>query len=194
MSDNLYRDQLIDSVVSNSSLTDDFSDAEAIPFIEWATVQADRIGSKIDSDEVYEEAQRIFSKWLRTLLSLISRRQVADDEWREKMYARLEEYAPILDASAPTPDQRQTLQDNINADTLAYMQLLLPMVEPQQPAIVESTESLLGQVADVVGDDLTDVARVDDDVESASILPGLPMDSDADKLSSMDDVVSSDDE
>ncbi len=197
MSENPYRAMLVDFTISNSSLIDDFIDEEAMPLMEWAAQQAERVGDLIDSDESYEEVSGIFLRWLRIVFSLILRRAVDDTEWADKMFARLEEYAPILQTSVPTAEQRQTLLDNKDADVAGYAALLLPMVEPnQKPNLLEATRDALGKLGDLFGGDLRDVSRADTSGTpiDAHIVPGPPGDPVANYQSptSADDQIQSD--
>lgn len=181
MSDNPYSARLVDMVVSTSSLTDDFTDDEAIPLIDWASQQAERIGGLSESDEGYEEVADIFNKWIRTVFAILKRHHEADAAWLEDMIAHLNTYAPTLHTAIISPEQRDRLLTNIGTDTASYAAVLLPMIEPMagepasaKPTVIDAARSVLNQIGEAFGGDLSDVSRTtpEDRIPNPSIVPG----------------------
>lgn len=180
MSENPFGVQLVDMVASTSSLTDDFTDDEAIPIIDWASIQAERVGQTIASEETYAEVAEVFAKWIRTVVSIIARRNVADAAWLHKMVTRLNEFAPILRTDMIRPEEEAALLNNGGMDTASFRQLFLPMLEPdagnESPSMLDAVQDTFQQIADVISGDLTDVSHATSDnaPPMPQVLPSPP--------------------
>ncbi|PJF43509.1 MAG: hypothetical protein CUN55_08755 [Phototrophicales bacterium] len=162
MSENPYSAQLADMVVSNSSLTDAFTDEEAMPLIHWASQQGERIGQQITTDEEYENVSNVFAKWIRTVLAIISRRGEADAEWISKMIERLNEYASTLHTKTITSQELEILLQNTALDVQQFADLFLPMFEASSSEnLIEQAREALGHFSDVLNDSLRDVSTVE---------------------------------
>ena len=77
---NPYAKKFRDAILDRSALTDELTDDEAEPFINWAMTQADRVGVMVENEDDAEVKLRSLMRFLSNMTKVVSRRGEYDDD------------------------------------------------------------------------------------------------------------------
>lgn len=117
-----YDKKLQDAILDNSALTDDLTDMEAVPLIEWAMTLAGIVSTSIDSDEAFEEKNRNLGRLIKTTARYIARRHQKTPEELLDYLTKINEYRQTLGLSLLDAARQDTILNHVQFSDLELLQ------------------------------------------------------------------------